>query len=46
MLNYITSLKDYPGAGGSMTFDKETWSFDTAFVLKQVKDRKYVIVKE
>lgn len=46
MMNYITSLKDYQGAGGLMTFDKETWSFDTEFALKQVKDGKYVFVEE
>jgi branched-chain amino acid transport system substrate-binding protein len=46
MINYITSLKDYPGAGGPMSFDKETWSFGTEFALKQVKDGKYVFVDE
>ena len=46
MLNYVINLKDYLGAGGKMTFDKETWSFDKEFALKQVKDGKYVFVEE
>ena len=46
MLDYVTNLKDYPGSGGLMTFDKQTWSFDKGFALKQVKDGKYVFVEE
>lgn len=42
MTDYVTSLKDYPGAGGKLTFDKESWSFDKLFVLKQVKNGKFV----
>lgn len=46
MLVYVTNLKDYQGAGGSMTFDKESWSFDKTFVLKTVKDGKYIRVEK
>ena len=45
MIDYVTHLKDYQGAGGTMTFDKESWSFDKHFVLKTVRDGKYLEVK-
>ncbi len=44
MTDYVTSLKDYQGAGGKLTFDRESWSFDKPFTLKQVKNGKFVEV--
>ena len=46
MLDYVTSLKDYQGGAGPLTFNKESWAFDKPFILKTVKDGKYVEVKE
>ncbi|HLC33067.1 MAG TPA: ABC transporter substrate-binding protein [Candidatus Nanoarchaeia archaeon] len=44
MTDYVTALKDYPGAGGNLTFNKESWSFDKPIVHKTVKDGKFVEV--
>ena len=41
MLDDATSLKDYNGAGGPMTFNKEMWGFDKPFVLKTVQNGTY-----
>jgi branched-chain amino acid transport system substrate-binding protein len=46
MTDYVTSLKDYQGAGGKLTFDKETWSFDKPFQLKTVKNGQFVVLKD
>ncbi len=42
MIDFVTNLKDYPGAGGSMTFDKDRWNFEKRFTVKTVKNGKYV----
>jgi len=42
MTDYVTSLQDYPGAGGDMSFDKETWSFEKDFELMHIKDGKRI----
>ncbi len=42
MIDFVTNLKDYPGAGGPMTFDKDRWNFEKHFVYKTVKNGKYV----
>jgi|SRR3989344_114526 len=44
MTDYVTNLKDYEGAGGKLTFDKETWSFDKPFQLKTVKNGEFVVL--
>ena len=46
MLDFVTNLKDYEGAGGRLTFDKETWSFDKPFQLKQVKNGEFIVLSE
>ncbi len=46
MIDFVTNLKDYPGAGGSMTFDKETWNFDKKFVFKTVKNGEFVKLEQ
>lgn len=46
MTDYFTNLKDYEGAGGKLTFDKETWSFDKPFQLKQVKNGEFVVLSD
>ena len=44
MMNYVTQLKDYPGAGGPLTFNETIWAFDKPFMLKSVKDGKFVVL--
>jgi len=46
MIDFVTNLKDYPGAGGNMTFDKETWNFDKKFVFKTVKNGEFVKLEQ
>ena len=45
MLDHVTSLKDYPGAGGLMTFDKERWGFEKKFVKKTIKNGKPIVLE-
>ncbi len=42
MIDFVTNLKNYPGAGGPMTFNKETWNFEKRFVFKTVKNGEFV----
>ena len=42
MVDYATSLKDYEGAGGTMSFNKDIWAFEKPFALKQIKDKQLV----
>ena len=46
MSEYVSNLKNYNGAGGPMSFNKETWAFDKPFVFKTVKDGKAVVLEE
>ena len=46
MSNYVSDLKDYRGAGGVMSFDKKTWSFDKPFVMKTIKDGTPVVLED
>ena len=46
MPEYVTNVKEYPGAGGLLTFDKESWSFEKPFMLKTVKNGKFVELQE
>ena len=43
MLDTVTSVSNYPGAGGPLTFDKESWSFKKNFVRKTVKNGQFVV---
>ena len=44
MTDYVTSLNGYPGAGGNLRFNKDSWSFDKPFVLKTVRNGTFVEV--
>ncbi len=45
MAEYIRSKKEYAGAGGALTFDETTWSFDKPFSQKVVRDAQFVVVE-
>ena len=42
MVEKVTSLRDYKGAGGPMTFNKTLWAFDRPFVYKTVVNGSFV----
>jgi len=46
MLDYVTNLKNYQGAGGSLTFNEEIWAFEKPFILKTVKNERFVELEE
>ncbi len=42
----LRKIKDYQGAGGKFTFEKNMWGFDRGFIIKTVKDGEFVNYKE
>lgn len=45
MIEFVTNIKNYPGANGPLTFDRESWSFEQEFLAKTIKDGKFVILE-
>lgn len=46
MSSVIRKIKDYDGMSGYLTFDKNLWGFKREFVIKSVKNGKFVKVKD
>jgi len=42
----LRKIKNYQGAGGKFTFEKNMWVFDRGFIIKTVKDGEFVNYKE
>ena len=42
MTDFVSNLENYQGAGGPLTFDKESWTFDKPFIMKIVKNGSFV----
>lgn len=42
MLEFVTSLENYPGASGPLTFNKEKWAFEKEFVYKKYQNGEFV----